>query len=90
MNDTDLAGNRERLLAHVTMYPDSGCWIWRGQVSNSGYGRILLKCADGTRMESAHRASYAAFVGPLPEGTQIRQTCQNRLCINPDHLEIVD
>ncbi len=38
-------------------------------------------------MESAHRASYRAFVGPIPEFAGIRQACGNRLCVNPDHLE---
>ena len=80
--------NRERLLRAVLQDPDSGCWLWRGQISNSGYGRIMLSGPEGPRMESAHRASYRAFVGPIPEGGLIRQTCGNRLCVNPEHLEL--
>jgi hypothetical protein len=60
-------------------------------VSNSGYGRTMLRGEDGsTLMESAHRASYAAFIGPIPPDRQVGQTCGNRLCINPDHLELTD
>ena len=33
--------NRQRLLDSVVSDPDSGCWLWRGQISNSGYGRIM-------------------------------------------------
>jgi hypothetical protein len=78
---------RERILASITQDPESGCWLWVRQVSNSGYGRITLSNQDGTYIESAHRASYRAFTGPLPEHGMIRQTCGNRLCVNPDHLE---
>lgn len=81
--------NRQRLLGSAAIDPDSDCWLWRGQISNSGYGKIMLSTANGRAMESAHRASYLAFVGPIPDGTFIRQSCGNRLCINPEHLEVV-
>ena len=81
--------NGQRLLASVASDPDSGCWLWRGQISNSGYGRIMFSSETGRAMESAHRASYLTFVGPIPNGTFIRQSCGNRLCINPDHLEVM-
>jgi hypothetical protein len=69
----------------------TGCWEWIGQISNSGYGRTTIRDPDGSmRMESAHRASYEVFVGPIPDGARVRQTCDNRLCINPDHLELID
>jgi hypothetical protein len=81
--------NRQRLLACVVSDPDSGCWLWQGQISNSGYGRMMLSSEDGRAMESAHRASYLIFVGPIPVGTIIRQSCGNRLCVNPEHLEVL-
>ena len=82
---------QERLLASIIKKPDTGCWEWAGQVSNSGYGRTMLRAEDGsTQMESAHRASYQLFIGPIPRHSQVSQTCGNRLCINPDHLELLD
>ncbi len=83
------ARTRQRILASVNKDPDSGCWVWRRQISNTGYGRITLSDGDGTYMESSHRASFTAFVGPIPEAGVIRQACGNRLCVNPDHLELV-
>jgi hypothetical protein len=80
--------NQQRLLASVYREPASGCWLWRGQISNTGYGRMMVTAPDGRSLESAHRASYAAFVGPIPERGVVRQTCGNRLCINPEHLEM--
>jgi len=81
--------NRQRLLGSAAIDPDSGCWLWRGQISNSGFGRIMFSTKNGRAMESAHRASYLTFIGPIPDGTLIRQSCGNRLCINPQHLEAI-
>ena len=83
--------NSERLLAHVGKVADSDCWYWQSQVSNSGYGRIMLRDDNGKlSMESAHRASYATFIGPVPVDKKVVQSCGNRLCINPVHLELQD
>lgn len=89
MFKTNEESNRQRILDSVGTIPDSDCWLWCGQISNTGYGRIMLSGPQGRFMESAHRASYSAFVGPIPERTIIKQTCGNRLCVNPDHLEAV-
>ena len=90
MNNLLNTRNADRLLGSVARDPESGCWLWRGQISNSGYVRMMLKTESGTCIESAHRASYASFIGLIPEGAIIRQTCGNRLCVNPEHLEIID
>jgi hypothetical protein len=34
----------------------------------------------------AHRLSYVAHVGPIPDDAVIRQTCGNKRCIRPEHL----
>lgn len=82
---------KERLIISVRKMTDSDCWHWSGQVSNSGHGRTMVRDDDGVnRIKSAEFASYEAFIGPVPSGMLVRQTCSNRLCINPDHLEIFD
>lgn len=80
---------QRQLLGRIREDTETGCWNWTGQVSSSGYGRTMIADDDGsTRSESAHVASYLAFTGPLPRGMLVRQHCGNRLCINPDHLEL--
>ena len=62
----------------------AGCWYWSGGINNSGYGSLRL---DGKRY-MAHRLSYELTKGKIPEGLEIDHTCHNRICVNPDHLEL--
>ena len=86
-----MLNNRDRLKAQTVKLADSDCWQWQSQVSNSGYGRIMLRDENGQMsMQSAHRASYVAFIGPLTGEKKVVQSCGNRLCINPAHLQLKD
>ena len=65
---------------------DGDCLIWTGAVANSGYGRI----GTGVRRTSqVHRVAYELAKGPIPEGFHVDHTCNQRLCVNPAHLEAV-
>jgi hypothetical protein len=65
---------------------ESGCWEWTGAiVKASGYGSFW----DGWKLVSAHRFSYVALKGEIPDGMQVDHLCRNRKCVNPDHLEAV-
>jgi len=82
---------QQRLLMSISKNTGSGCWEWTGQISNSGYGRLKIKDEHGDLcMQSAQHISYEAFIGPVEKGMLVMQTCGNRLCINPEHLEMVD
>ena len=82
--------SQQRLHDMTYRQDDTGCWIWNGQVSNSGYGRVMEVQPDrSTKMVSAQTASYHAFIGTVPEGHLVKQRCGNRLCVNPEHLELL-
>ena len=66
----------------------STCWIWRGSRHPGGYGQLGRLTATG-RTELAHRLVYTLLVGPIPDGLTLDHICRNRLCVNPDHLEVV-
>jgi len=55
------------------------CWNWSGAIQSRGYGNY--------RGKLAHRVSYEKYVGAIPTGLTIDHLCNNRICVNPAHLE---
>jgi hypothetical protein len=58
----------------------NGCWTWLGRVDPvGGYGR-------SGKHDKAHRAHWEERRGPIPPGRELHHLCENKLCINPDHM----
>lgn len=68
---------------------ESGCWEWTASKTNTGYGVVHTSLKNKSIRGLAHRVSYTAFKGDIPEGKSLDHLCRNTICINPSHLEPV-
>lgn len=74
---------REYIESHVMMDPNSGCWLWLGALSPSGYGHAT----QHNKPVRAHRLAYKTYHGPIPDGLFVMHKCDNPPCVNPAHLK---
>jgi hypothetical protein len=73
------------VMLYVNKQEQSPCWVWFGAETYRGYGKVTVDY----KTLLVHRYVYEMLVGPIPQGMHVHHICNNQLCVNPAHLQIV-
>lgn len=78
-----LAEDISRFVGMVAVQ-ENGCWGWTGYRLNHGeFGMFSFANRDVL----AARFSYCAFNGELKAFERIKASCDDKFCVNPNHLK---
>lgn len=79
--------------ARVAIQEITGCWEWQNAKHADGYGMFSVpsdSTKNGKRGILVHRAALEASLGrEILSYEPVHHKCANRLCCNPEHLQVV-
>lgn len=78
-----------KILDRVVVDEDTGCWEWTGPTSGDGRGGGYPRMSLDGQTVAAHRVVFTNIHGYVPSKKQIDHKCNNRCCVNPEHLTMM-
>ena len=76
-------------LGYVLNDQPSPCHIWTGPDSGTGKGGGYGRMSLNSQTVAVHLVVYTHYYGYIPGKKQVDHKCNNRLCCNPSHLELM-
>lgn len=67
----------------------SPCHLWTGPTSGTGRGGGYGRMSLDSQTVAVHIVTYTHYFGFIPSKKQVDHLCNQRLCCNPAHLELV-
>ena len=67
----------------------SPCHLWTGPTSGTGRGGNYGRMSLNGQTVAPHIVAYTHYYGYVPGNRQVDHLCNQRLCCNPAHLELV-
>ncbi len=79
-----------RFWAKVLRDENTGCWLWMGGKTRSGYGVVYTGNSRANNSQTtSHRHAYNMLVARIEDGLDADHQCKVRACCNPDHIRPV-
>lgn len=67
-----------------------GHWVYPEEYRRQSYRaeRLLGQAVSKVRKVAANQTMYERHIGPVPDGYQVRRTCDEPQCCRPEHLTL--